>query len=234
MEIVRTEQVTKVYGKDESQVIAVNEVSFSVEQGEFVAIVGSSGSGKSTLMHMLGGVERPTSGKVYIEGEDIYQLVDDRLAIFRRRQVGLVYQFFNLVPVLNVEENITLPVELDGKKPDQSFLKELTDTLGLEKRLKHLPNELSGGQQQRVAIGRALMNRPAILLADEPTGNLDSKASAEIMELLKLFNRKYKQTLIMITHDLELAKQADRVLNMEDGRLSEIRQWIPDGTQEGR
>ncbi len=234
MEIVRTEQVTKVYGKDESQVIAVNEVSFSVEQGEFVAIVGSSGSGKSTLMHMLGGVERPTSGKVYIEGEDIYQLGDDRLAIFRRRQVGLVYQFFNLVPVLNVEENITLPVELDGKKPDQSFLKELTDTLGLEKRLKHLPNELSGGQQQRVAIGRALMNRPAILLADEPTGNLDSKASAEIMELLKLFNRKYKQTLIMITHDLELAKQADRVLNMEDGRLSEIRQWIPDGTQEGR
>ena len=234
MEIVRTEQVTKVYGKDESQVIAVNEVSFSVEQGEFVAIVGRSGSGKSTLMHMLGGVERPTSGKVYIEGEDIYQLGDDRLAIFRRRQVGLVYQFFNLVPVLNVEENITLPVELDGKKPDQSFLKELTDTLGLEKRLKHLPNELSGGQQQRVAIGRALMNRPAILLADEPTGNLDSKASAEIMELLKLFNRKYKQTLIMITHDLELAKQADRVLNMEDGRLSEIRQWIPDGTQEGR
>lgn len=234
MEIVRTEQVTKVYGKDESQVIAVNEVSFSVEQGEFVAIVGSSGSGKSTLMHMLGGVERPTSGKVYIEGEDIYQLGDDRLAIFRRRQVGLVYQFFNLVPVLNVEENITLPVELDGKKPDQSFLKELTDTLGLEKRLKHLPNELSGGQQQRVAIGRALMNRPAILLADEPTGNLDSKASAEIMELLKLFNQKYKQTLIMITHDLELAKQADRVLNMEDGRLSEIRQWIPDGTQEGR
>ena len=234
MEIVRTEQVTKVYGKDESQVIAVNEVSFSVEQGEFVAIVGSSGSGKSTLMHMLGGVERPTSGKVYIEGEDIYQLGDDRLAIFRRRQGGLVYQFFNLVPVLNVEENITLPVELDGKKPDQSFLKELTDTLGLEKRLKHLPNELSGGQQQRVAIGRALMNRPAILLADEPTGNLDSKASAEIMELLKLFNRKYKQTLIMITHDLELAKQADRVLNMEDGRLSEIRQWIPDGTQEGR
>lgn len=234
MEIVRTEQVTKVYGKDESQVIAVNEVSFSVEQGEFVAIVGSSGSGKSTLMHMLGGVERPTSGKVYIEGEDIYQLGDDRLAIFRRRQVGLVYQFFNLVPVLNVEENITLPVELDGKKPDQSFVKELTDTLGLGKRLKHLPNELSGGQQQRVAIGRALMNRPAILLADEPTGNLDSKASAEIMELLKLFNRKYKQTLIMITHDLELAKQADRVLNMEDGRLSEIRQWIPDGTQEGR
>ena len=159
---------------------------------------------------------------------------DDRLAIFRRRQVGLVYQFFNLVPVLNVEENITLPVELDDKKPDPSFLKELVDTLGLEKRRKHLPNELSGGQQQRVAIGRALMNRPAILLADEPTGNLDSKASAEIMELLKLFNRKYKQTLIMITHDPELAKQADRVLNMEDGRLSELRKWIPAEVQESR
>ncbi|MDD6331117.1 MAG: ABC transporter ATP-binding protein [Clostridium sp.] len=234
MEIVRTEKVTKVYGTEENRVIAVNEVSFSVEQGEFVAIIGSSGSGKSTLMHMLGGVERPTSGRICIEGEDIYQMGDDRLAIFRRRQVGLVYQFFNLVPVLNVEENITLPVELDGKKPDPSFLKELVDTLGLEKRRKHLPNELSGGQQQRVAIGRALMNRPAILLADEPTGNLDSKASAEIMELLKLFNRKYKQTLMMITHDPELAKQADRVLNMEDGRLSELRKWIPAEVQEGR
>lgn len=234
MEIVRTEKVTKVYGTEENRVIAVNEVSFSVEQGEFVAIIGSSGSGKSTLMHMLGGVERPTSGRICIEGEDIYQMGDDRLAIFRRRQVGLVYQFFNLVPVLNVEENITLPVELDGKKTDPSFLKELVDTLGLEKRRKHLPNELSGGQQQRVAIGRALMNRPAILLADEPTGNLDSKASAEIMELLKLFNRKYKQTLIMITHDPELAKQADRVLNMEDGRLSELRKWIPAEVQEGR
>lgn len=234
MEIVRTEKVTKVYGTEENRVIAVNEVSFSVEQGEFVAIIGSSGSGKSTLMHMLGGVERPTSGRICIEGEDIYQMGDDRLVIFRRRQVGLVYQFFNLVPVLNVEENITLPVELDGKKPDPSFLKELVDTLGLEKRRKHLPNELSGGQQQRVAIGRALMNRPAILLADEPTGNLDSKASAEIMELLKLFNRKYKQTLMMITHDPELAKQADRVLNMEDGRLSELRKWIPAEVQEGR
>lgn len=234
MEIVRTEKVTKVYGTEENRVIAVNEVSFSVEQGEFVAIIGSSGSGKSTLMHMLGGVERPTSGRICIEGEDIYQMGDDRLAIFRRRQVGLVYQFFNLVPVLNVEENITLPVELDDKKPDPSFLKELVDTLGLEKRRKHLPNELSGGQQQRVAIGRALMNRPAILLADEPTGNLDSKASAEIMELLKLFNRKYKQTLIMITHDPELAKQADRVLNMEDGRLSELRKWIPAEVQESR
>ena len=206
MEILRTEQVRKVYGKEENQVVAVDNVSFSVEKGEFVAIVGSSGSGKSTLMHMLGGVDRPTGGKVFIEGEDIYQ-------------------FFNLVPVLNVEENMTLPVELDGKKPDIEFLNELTETLGLQKRLNHLPNELSGGQQQRVAIGRALMNRPAILLADEPTGNLDSKASAEIMELLKVFNRKYKQTLIMITHDLELAKQADRVLNMEDGRLQEIHCW---------
>ena len=225
MEILRTEQVRKVYGKEENQVVAVDNVSFSVEKGEFVAIVGSSGSGKSTLMHMLGGVDRPTDGKVFIEGEDIYQLNDDKLAIFRRRQVGLIYQFFNLVPVLNVEENMTLPVELDGKKPDIEFLNELTETLGLQKRLNHLPNELSGGQQQRVAIGRALMNRPAILLADEPTGNLDSKASAEIMELLKVFNRKYKQTLIMITHDLELAKQADRVLNMEDGRLQEIHCW---------
>lgn len=231
MEILRTEQVTKIYGSSENQVYAVNEVSFSVEQGEFVAIVGSSGSGKSTLMHMLGGVDRPTSGKVFIENEDIYQLSDDKLAIFRRRQVGLIYQFFNLVPVLNVEENMTLPVELDGKVPDKEFFKELVNTLGLENRLRHLPNELSGGQQQRVAIGRALMNRPAILLADEPTGNLDSKASAEIMELLKVFNQKYKQTLVMITHDLELAKQADRVLNMEDGRLVEIRHWSKEGKQ---
>lgn len=231
MEILRTEQVTKIYGSSENQVYAVNDVSFSVEQGEFVAIVGSSGSGKSTLMHMLGGVDRPTSGKVFIENEDIYQLSDDKLAIFRRRQVGLIYQFFNLVPVLNVEENMTLPVELDGKVPDKEFFKELVNTLGLENRLRHLPNELSGGQQQRVAIGRALMNRPAILLADEPTGNLDSKASAEIMELLKVFNQKYKQTLVMITHDLELAKQADRVLNMEDGRLVEIRHWSKEGKQ---
>ncbi len=231
MEILRTEQVTKIYGSSENQVYAVNGVSFSVEQGEFVAIVGSSGSGKSTLMHMLGGVDRPTSGKVFIENEDIYQLSDDKLAIFRRRQVGLIYQFFNLVPVLNVEENMTLPVELDGKVPDKEFFKELVNTLGLENRLRHLPNELSGGQQQRVAIGRALMNRPAILLADEPTGNLDSKASAEIMELLKVFNQKYKQTLVMITHDLELAKQADRVLNMEDGRLVEIRRWSKEGKQ---
>lgn len=219
MEILRTEHLTKVYGEKENQVIAVNDVYLSVAKGEFVAIVGSSGSGKSTLLHMLGGVDRPTDGRVLIEDEDIYRLNDDRLAIFRRRQVGLIYQFFNLIPVLNVEENITLPTELDGKKPDPELLKELTDTLGLSNRLKHLPNELSGGQQQRVAIGRALMNRPAIILADEPTGNLDSKASHEIIELLKLFNRKYMQTIIMITHDLEIAKQADRVLTIEDGRI---------------
>lgn len=219
MEILRTEHLTKIYGEKGNQVVAVDDAYLSVEKGEFVAIVGSSGSGKSTLLHLLGGVDRPTSGRVLIEDEDIYQLNDDKLAIFRRRQVGLIYQFFNLIPVLNVEENMTLPVELDGKLPDQEFLKELTDTLRLGKRLKHLPNELSGGQQQRVAIGRALMNRPAIILADEPTGNLDSRASSEIIELLKLFNRKYMQTIIMITHDLEIAKQADRVLTIEDGKI---------------
>ena len=198
-------------------------VNFSVEQGEFVAVVGSSGSGKSTLLHMLGGVDRPTSGRVLIENEDIYKMNDDKLAVFRRRQVGLIYQFYNLIPVLNVEENMTLPCELDGKAPDKEFVRELADTLGLSKRLKHLPNQLSGGQQQRVAIGRALMNRPAILLADEPTGNLDSKASDEIVELLKLSNHKYRQTILMITHNLEIAKQADRVLVMEDGKLSDDR-----------
>lgn len=220
MEIVRTEHLTKIYGTEKNKVIAVDDVYLSVEQGEFVVVVGSSGSGKSTLLHMLGGVDRPTSGRVLIEDEDIYQMNDDKLAIFRRRQVGLIYQFFNLIPVLNVEENMTLPMELDGKEPDKELLKELTDTLGLSNRLKHLPNELSGGQQQRVAIGRALMNRPAILLADEPTGNLDSKASDEIVELLKVFNRRYKQTMIMITHDMEIAKQADRVLTIEDGRIA--------------
>ncbi len=217
MEILRTEHLVKVYGKGENRVDAVNDVNISVERGEFVAIVGSSGSGKSTLLHMLGGVDRPTSGRVLIEDKDIYKLNDDKLAIFRRRQVGLIYQFYNLIPVLNVEENMTLPCELDGKKPDKEYFKELTETLGLAKRLMHLPNELSGGQQQRVAIGRAMMNRPAILLADEPTGNLDKKASDEIVELLKLSNRQYKQTIVMITHDLEIAKQADRVLIIEDG-----------------
>lgn len=219
MEILRTEHLTKIYGEKDNKVIAVDDVSLSVEKGEFIAIVGSSGSGKSTLLHMLGGVDRPTDGKVFIENEDIYRLNDDKLAIFRRRQVGLIYQFFNLIPVLNVEENITLPTELDGKTPDRELLNELTRTLGLDRRLKALPNELSGGQQQRVAIGRALMSRPAIILADEPTGNLDSKASDEIVELLKLFNRKYMQTIIMITHDLEIAKQAGRVLTIEDGKI---------------
>lgn len=223
MELLRTELLYKVYGSGENKVTAVNGVSFSVEQGEFVAIVGSSGSGKSTLLHMLGGVDRPTSGCVLLEGEDIYKMNDDKLAVFRRRQVGLIYQFYNLIPVLNVEENMVLPCELDGKVPDKEFVRELAETLGLEKRLRHLPNQLSGGQQQRVAIGRALMNRPAVLLADEPTGNLDSKASDEIVALLKLSNRKYKQTTLMITHNMEIAKQADRVLVMEDGRLLDDR-----------
>ena len=221
MEILRTEHLYKKYGKGNNEVVAVNDASFSVSQGEFVAVVGSSGSGKSTLMHMLGGVDRPTSGQVFIEDNDIYKMDDDRLAIFRRRQVGLIYQFYNLIPVLNVEENMMLPCELDGRKPDMGMLHELAATLGLEKRMKHLPNELSGGQQQRVAIGRALITRPAILLADEPTGNLDSRSSSEIMELLKEANRKYKQTIIMITHNLELAKQADRVLSIEDGCVTD-------------
>lgn len=217
MEILRTEHLFKKYGKGGNEVIAVNDVSLSVARGEFVAIVGSSGSGKSTLMHMLGGVDRPTSGRVLIEDNDIYRMNNDKLAIFRRRQVGLIYQFYNLIPVLTVEENMTLPCELDGKKPDPELVQELAGMLGLQKRLGHLPNELSGGQQQRVAIGRALITRPAILLADEPTGNLDTKAGNIIMELLKVSNRRYKQTVVMITHNLELAKQADRVLNIEDG-----------------
>lgn len=219
MEILRAENLTKVYGFGNNQVTAVNQVELSVEKGEFVAIVGSSGSGKSTLLHMLGGVDRPTQGRVLVEGQDIYKMSEDKLAIFRRRQVGLVYQFYNLIPVLTVEENMALPCELDGRKPDEERMKELSDTLGLAKRMKHLPNQLSGGQQQRVAIGRALMNSPSILLADEPTGNLDSKASDEIVALLKYSNHKYKQTIIMITHNLEIAKQADRVLVIEDGRI---------------
>nr|WP_300827783.1 ABC transporter ATP-binding protein [uncultured Acetatifactor sp.] len=201
--------------------IAVNDAGISVAQGEFVAIVGSSGSGKSTLMHMLGGVDRPTSGRVFIEDEDIYRMDDDKLAIFRRRQVGLIYQFYNLIPVLTVEENLTLPCELDGREPDPELVQELAGMLGLKRVLNRLPNQLSGGQQQRVAIGRALITRPAILLADEPTGNLDTRAGNEIMELLKVSNRRYRQTVIMITHNLELAKQADRVLSIEDGYVSE-------------
>lgn len=219
MEILKVEHLVKQYGKGDNAVLAVNDISFSVEQGEFVAIVGSSGSGKSTLLHLLGGVDRPTSGKVYIQGEDIYSLNSDKIAIFRRRQVGLIYQFYNLIPILNVKENITLPCELDGRTPDKSELDELINTLGLKDKVTHLPNELSGGQQQRVSIGRALINHPAILLADEPTGNLDSRSSDEIVELLKLSNQKYKQTIVMITHNLEIAKIADRILRIEDGRL---------------
>ena len=219
MEILKVEHLVKQYGKDDNAVLAVNDISFSVEQGEFVAIVGSSGSGKSTLLHLLGGVDRPTSGKVYIQGEDIYSLNSDKIAIFRRRQVGLIYQFYNLIPILNVKENITLPCELDGRTPDKSELDELINTLGLKDRVTHLPNQLSGGQQQRVSIGRALINHPAIFLADEPTGNLDSRSSDEIVELLKLSNQKYNQTIVMITHNLEIAKIADRILRIEDGRL---------------
>ena len=219
MEILKVENLSKVYGKGESKVTAVDNVSFSVEKGEFLAIVGSSGSGKSTLLHLLGGVDRPTSGKVYVDGKDIYSLSDDNLAIFRRRQVGIIYQFYNLIPILNVEENITLPCDLDGNKVDEQRLQELLKNLGLENRKKHLPNELSGGQQQRVSIGRALINNPAIILADEPTGNLDSKSSEEIVELLKPTNKKYKQTIIMIKHNLEIESEEDRVLTIEDGKI---------------
>ena len=219
MEILRVENLTKTYGKGESEVKAVDNVSFSVEKGEFVAIVGSSGSGKSTLLHLLGGVDRPTSGKVFVDGKDIYTLNDDNLAIFRRRQVGIIYQFYNLIPILNVEENITLPCALDGNKVDEKRLNDLLTSLGLQNRKKYLPNQLSGGQQQRVSIGRALINNPAIILADEPTGNLDSKSSEEIVELLKMTNKKYKQTIIMITHNLEIANEADRILTIEDGKI---------------
>jgi ABC transporter related protein len=219
MEILRVENLKKTYGKGNTLVKALDGVSFTVEKGEFVAIVGASGSGKSTLLHLLGGVDRPTSGKIIIDGEDIYSLNETNLAIFRRRQVGLIYQFYNLIPILNVEENMTLPILLDGKTPDKEYLKELIEILGLERRVSHLPNELSGGQQQRVSIGRALMNRPALLLADEPTGNLDSKASHDIIELLKLSNKKYKQTIIMITHDHSLALNASRIITIDDGKI---------------
>ena len=219
MEILRVENLTKKYGKGENEVIAVNDVSFSVESGEFIAIVGSSGSGKSTLLHLIGGVDKPTSGKVFVNGKDIFSLKEDELAIFRRREVGLIYQFYNLLPILNVEENITLPCDLDRKQVPSNELDELIQVLGLENRRKHLPNELSGGQQQRVAIGRALINHPAIVLADEPTGNLDSKASNEIVELLKVSNKKYRQTIILITHNPEIAKVADRIITIEDGKI---------------
>ena len=220
MEILRIEHLSKVYGQGENQVRAVDDVSFSVEKGEFLAIIGPSGSGKSTLLHILGGVDRPTSGKVYVDGQDVYAQDEDHLAIFRRRQVGLIYQFYNLIPVLNVVENMTLPVLMDGRAVNRQRLDELLDVLDLRGREKHLPNQLSGGQQQRVSIGRALMNAPAVLLADEPTGNLDSKNSQEIVELLKLSNRKYGQTLVIITHDENIALQAHRIIAVEDGRIT--------------
>lgn len=219
MEILRVENLTKVYGSGTTKVIALDDVSFSVEKGEFVAIVGASGSGKSTLLHLIGGVDRPTSGKVFIDGKNIYNYDDDKLAIFRRRQVGLIYQFYNLIPILNVVENITLPLDLDNRKPDSGYLNQLIKLLGLENRKDHLPNELSGGQQQRTSIGRALITNPTIILADEPTGNLDSKSSDGIIELLKKSNKEYKQTIIMITHNMEIAKSADRIIKIEDGRI---------------
>ena len=219
MEILRVENLSKTYGKGETEVRALDNISFSIEKGQFVAIIGPSGSGKSTLLHILGGVDKPTSGKVYVDGCDVYAQNDEQLAIFRRRQVGLIYQFYNLIPVLNVTENITLPVLMDGQKVNKDRLNELLQVLKLKERQTHLPNQLSGGQQQRVSIGRALMNAPAVVLADEPTGNLDSKNSQEIVELLKLSNKKYNQTLIMITHDENIALQADRIIAIEDGKI---------------
>lgn len=219
MEILKVLNLTKIYGKGESKVVALDDVSFTVEKGEFVAIVGASGSGKSTLLHLIGGVDKPTKGQVFINDKDIYQMNDDALAIFRRRQIGLVYQFYNLIPILNVEENITLPLELDGRHVDENSLNDILKLLGLENRKKHLPNELSGGQQQRTSIGRALITKPSILLCDEPTGNLDSKASDEIMSILKKTNKDLKQTIIMITHNMEIAKLADRIIKIEDGKI---------------
>ncbi|MCR5788225.1 MAG: ABC transporter ATP-binding protein [Bacilli bacterium] len=219
MEILKVDNLTKIYGSGNNKVVALDNVSFSVEQGEFVAIVGASGSGKSTLLHLVGGVDKPTSGKVYIDGQDIYALNDDKLSIFRRRHIGLIYQFYNLIPILNVEENIMLPLSLDNRNIDKNKISELLELLGLSHRRKHLPNELSGGQQQRTSIGRALITNPAIVLADEPTGNLDSKSSAEIINLLRKSNKELKQTIIMITHDLEIAKCADRIIKIEDGKI---------------
>ena len=220
MKILEIKNLCKEYGKGETKVDALKDVSFDVEQGEFVAIVGPSGSGKSTLLHILGGVDTPTSGQVIISDTDIGKLNENNLAIFRRRQIGLIYQFYNLIPILNVEENMTLPILLDGKKPDKKLLKDLVEKLGLNDRLKHLPNQLSGGQQQRVSIGRALINHPALLLADEPTGNLDSKNSKEIISLLRKFNRENNQTVIIITHDERIALSADRVITIEDGQIT--------------
>ena len=219
MEILKVDNLTKVYGKDSTKVVALDHVSFTVEKGEFVAIVGASGSGKSTLLHLIGGVDRPTSGKVFIDGKDIFSFNDDKLAIFRRRQVGLIYQFYNLIPILNVEENITLPLSLDNREIDNEKLNDMLKLLGLQNRRNHLPNELSGGQQQRTSIGRALITNPTIILADEPTGNLDSKSSDEIVALLKKSNKELDQTIIMITHNMEIAKVADRIIKIEDGKI---------------
>lgn len=219
MEILKVQNLTKKYGKKDTEVVALDNVSFSVEKGEFIAIVGASGSGKSTLLHLMGGVDKPTSGKVFINDKDIYQLSKDDLAVFRRREIGIIYQFYNLIPILNVKENILLPCNLDGKKVEEKHLQEIIELLGLSNREEHLPNQLSGGQQQRVAIGRAIINNPSIILADEPTGNLDSKSSKEIIELLKKSNKKYNQTILLITHDMSIAEQADRIIKIQDGKI---------------
>lgn len=221
MEILKVENLTKTYGSGENLVNAVDDVSFSVEKGEFVAIVGASGSGKSTLLNLIGGVDRPTSGKIFVDGNDISKMNDDKLAVFRRRQVGIVYQFYNLIPILTVEENITLPCDLDGRGVDRERLEMILDSFGLRARRKHLPNQLSGGQQQRTSIARALINNPSLVLADEPTGNLDSKSSEEVMSILKMCNQSYGQTVIMITHNLDIAKQADRIITISDGKIVE-------------
>ncbi|RGZ97507.1 ABC transporter ATP-binding protein [Ruminococcus bromii] len=221
MEILKVENLIKNYGSGENLVNAVDDVSFSVEKGEFVAIVGASGSGKSTLLHLIGGVDRPTSGKIFVDGNDISKMNDDKLAVFRRRQVGIVYQFYNLIPILTVEENITLPCDLDGRGVDRERLEMILDSFGLRARRKHLPNQLSGGQQQRTSIARALINNPSLVLADEPTGNLDSKSSEEVMSILKMCNQSYGQTVIMITHNLDIAKQADRIITISDGKIVE-------------
>lgn len=221
MEILKVENLIKTYGSGENLVHAVDDVSFSVEKGEFVAIVGASGSGKSTLLHLIGGVDRPTSGKIFVDGNDISKMNDDKLAVFRRRQVGIVYQFYNLIPILTVEENITLPCDLDGRGVDRERLEMILDSFGLRARRKHLPNQLSGGQQQRTSIARALINNPSLVLADEPTGNLDSKSSEEVMSMLKMCNQSYGQTVIMITHNLDIAKQADRIITISDGKILE-------------
>ena len=221
MEILKVENLTKTYGSGENLVHAVDDVSFSVEKGEFVAIVGASGSGKSTLLHLIGGVDRPTSRKIFVDGNEISKMNDDKLAVFRRRQVGIVYQFYNLIPILTVEENITLPCDLDGRGVDRERLEMILDSFGLRARRKHLPNQLSGGQQQRTSIARALINNPSLVLADEPTGNLDSKSSEEVMSMLKMCNQNYGQTVIMITHNLDIAKQADRIITISDGKIVE-------------